>query len=465
MARLTDRSAEELAARAPAPPADTEVTERTHAPEADAPAAHVAEADGAGAPPRRRFGIPRTFDSLREREFRWYYVAMLGQMAAMNMQLVVRGYLAFVLTGSYAALGLVSLSGALPMLLLSMFGGVLADRMPKRTVLQVGQFLSMGNAGALALLVFLGMMRFEWLLVSAVAQSIVMALTQPSRQSMVPEIVGMDRMMNAVSLSMAGMNTMRLFAPAAGGFIVEFFGFGWAFIGMAAMYGIAIVGLARVTWQPATAPAESGSQGFGEAGRSSVRDIVEGFRYIRGDRVMFALLTISFVSAIFGMPYQFLIPGYVADIFQGSAADVGRMLAISAVGALAGALLLATIPSRKRGWLLIIGTLFLSVGLFAFAQTANYWVAAIFVIVIGLGSSFRQALSQGLLHTYVENEYRGRVMAVFMMQVSLMQLGVFIVGVIAEFIGIRTAFAGLGIILALTTLAFTVFVPSIRRLE
>ncbi|MEX2372589.1 MAG: MFS transporter, partial [Dehalococcoidia bacterium] len=415
-----------------------------------------------------RSRMPRTFESFRDREFRWFYIAMLGQMGAMNMQLVVRGYLAYVLTGSYAALGLIGLAGAAPMLLLSVFGGVVADRQPKRTILQFGQVLSLLNALALAALMFTGVMRIEWLLVSALAQGIVMALTMPARQAMIPDIVGLDRMMNAVSLNMAGMNTMRLFAPAAGGFIVSAVGFGWAFGTMAALYGVALVGLARDTWQPATAPGDADAS-LREVGSSSLRDIADGMRYIVRDHKMAALLSLSFLSAIFGMPYQFLLPGYVDDIFahgaDNAAALVGLLMSISAIGALAGALVLATIPNRNRGWMLIGGSITLGVGLFAFAQTANFWVAAAFIIIVGVGSAFRQALSMGLLHTNVENAYRGRVMSVFMTQMSVMQLSTFFVGVTAEFVGIRVAFAGLGVGLIIVTLIFAALVPSVRRMD
>jgi len=444
----------------------------------DAPEAVHATAEHAseslmfpGDPPggRRGMRLPRTFDSFKGREFRWFYLSMLGQMASMNMQLVVRAYLAYVLTGSYAALGLVGLAGAAPNLVFSVFGGVLADRQPKKTVLQIGQLAGSLNAAGLALIWFLGMMRFEWLLVSAIMHAMTMSLTMPARQAMIPDVVGPDKVMNAVALNMAGMNSMRLFAPALGGFIIAWVGFGWAFVAMAGLYGLGFVALLQVTWTPASAPGKAGQSPLAIV-RSSFADIGEGIRYIIRDRPMAALLSVSFISSIFGMPYQFLLPGYVADIFDtgsddANAARAGVMMSISAIGALAGALLLATIAPRKRGWLLLGGSVLLGVGLWLFAQTSDYWIAAVFIIVVGVGSAFRQALSQGLLQAYVEQAYRGRVMAVFMTQMSIMQLSTFFVGVLAEFIGIRVAMAGLGVGLIITVAIFAVFVPTIRRME
>ncbi|MDA1010701.1 MAG: MFS transporter, partial [Chloroflexi bacterium] len=235
MARLTgprrpaptvDRAADQVARPGPVAPAG----------EADAAGSRASSATTA---PARTSRLPkllrelRTFDSLRDRDFRWFYVAMLGQMAAMNMQLVVRGLLTYYLTGSYAALGLVGLANATPMLFLSPFGGVMADRLPKRTVLILGQAASLLIALVVGALLLADLLIFEYLLVSAVVQGMVMALMMPARQAMIPDLVGKARMMNAISLNMAGMNTMRLFAPAVGGFIVAWWNFELAYLAMA----------------------------------------------------------------------------------------------------------------------------------------------------------------------------------------------------------------------------------------
>ncbi|MDA1010134.1 MAG: MFS transporter, partial [Chloroflexi bacterium] len=389
-------------------------------------------------------------------------------MSAMNMQLVIRGLLAYVLTGSYAALGLIGLAGAIPTLTLSVFGGVVADRLPRRTVMQVGQTASGLNAATLAALYFAGFMTFEWLLISSFVHGVTMALMMPSRQAMLTDIVPMDRMMNAVSLNMAGMNSMRLFAPALGGFIVAFAGFGWAFLVMAGLFGLAVLGMAQVTWAPSAAPSE-GKQGPLAVAKNSLRDIGSGLAYMGRDRNMAVLLSIAFLTSMLGMPLQFMLPAYVADIFADNAGDAaglaGLLLSISAIGALVGALTLATVRSRHCGWLLMAGGITLGLGTFLFAQTATFLVAGLAMMVVGLGSSMRQALSQGLLHAYVDNTYRGRVMAIFMMQMSVMQFGTFIVGIIAEQTGIQTVIAGLGISLIAVTLLYAALSPRLRRMD
>ena len=429
-------------------------------------AGRTAVASESGGAPRRR--LPRTLDSFYNREFRWFYLSMLGHMASMNMQLVIRGLLAYNLTGSYAVLGLVGLAGALPMLFLSVFGGVLADRLPKKSVMQAGQAASLANAMVMAALEFTNLMSIEWLLITAAFQGGVMALMMPSRQAMLPEVVGIDRMMNAVSLNMAGMNSMRLFAPALGGIIVGLFGFGWGFTAMSILYVLALIAMAQVTWRPASAPREAG-QSARDIGKSAVADIGGGLSYIWRDQRMFILLNVTFITSAFGMPIQFLLPGYVADIFADDATQAARLsgllLSISAIGALAGALFLATIRDRKRGLLFLLGAATLGLGVFLFAQADSFALAAVFMMIVGLGSTFRMALSQGMLHTYVDDAYRGRVMSVFMTQMAMMQFATFLVGVAAEVVGIRNAIASLGLLLMGVTALSAIFIPTLRRMD
>jgi len=423
---------------------------------------------GPGGTPPRRFKLPRTFDSFYDREFRWFYISMLGHMASMNMQLVIRGLLAYALTGSYATLGLVGLAGAIPQLALSMFGGVIADRMPKKIVMQVGQGASLLNAAALATAEFTGVMNVELLLISAALQGTTMALMMPSRQAMIPDVVAPDRLMNAVALNMAGMNSMRLFAPAIGGFIVAFWGFGWGFTAMSFLYILAMIAMSQLTWRPASAPGKA-DQSFAQVAVSSLEDIRGGFAYIRRDHTMFVVLSLAFVTAAFGMPLQFLLPGYAADIFaetpEEGGAIAGVLLSVSAIGALAGALFLASIKDKNRGLMFLAGAATVGLGIFLFAQADGLVLAGAAMVVFGLGSSFRMGLSQGLLHAYVQNAYRGRVMAVFMLQMAMMQFSTFFVGLAAEVVGIRVAVASIGVILMLFAGLCVIFVPTMRRLQ
>ena len=148
---------------------------------------------------------------------------MLGQMAAMNMQMFARSFLVFTLTGSYSALGIMALANAAPMMFFSLFGGVIADRVQKKYVLVVGQSASALVSLGIAVSLTIGFMGADnasswWILVAAsLAQGTIMGLMMPSRQALIPELVERRDLMNAISLNAAGMNINRLLAPAAAG--------------------------------------------------------------------------------------------------------------------------------------------------------------------------------------------------------------------------------------------------------
>ena len=417
----------------------------------------------ADAPPpprgRQRFSL-RTFDSLREREFRWFFLAMLGQMAGMNMQMLVRGYLVFELTGSFAALGIIGLVSAIPVIALSLVGGVIADRAPRKLVLQAGQAANVGIALVVAALLFADLLRFEHLIVASFVQGAVMALMMPSRQAMVTEVVAPERLMNAVSLNAAGMNLMRLLAPAGGGFIVAIFGAGWAYVLMAALYAIAIATLMPVPGRPAAEQAPTGRS----ARSSGTADLIDGLRYVVRDRVMFALVGVSFVTAILAMPYLMMLPGFVSDILDGGATELGLLMAISGAGSLLGSLAIASMPERRRGLLYLLSAIFLGAALLAFAASETFVISAAVMVLVGIGTAGRQTLGNVLLQSYVEDRYRGRVMSIWMTQWGMMSGGTLFVGLVAERVGIQVALGGLAVALIAFTLAVLVLVPRVRRI-
>ena len=402
----------------------------------------------------------RTFESLADRNFRWFYLSLLGQMAAMNMQMLARGYLTYELTNDFAALGVVALGSAVPMLLLSVYGGVIADRASKKLVLQVGQTASVLLALAVAMLLVFDVLTFEHLVIAAVVQGVIMALMMPSRQAILPEVVGMRRLMNAVSLQAAGMNLMRTSGPAVGGVLIAVIGAEALYFLMAATYGIAVLGLFKVKLTPV---------GDGAARRrpssGGLSDIREGLGYIRRDRTIFVLLAASFVTSLLAMPYLLMLPGFVREVFDGGAVQLGLLIAVGGVGSVVGALVLASLPPVHRGTLLLLSALLIGIALLGFSATPSIWVGGAFMFFVGVGSAGRQALGNVLLQSYAEDEYRGRVMSIFMTQFSLMSLGAFVVGVIAEVAGAQFAIGGMSVLLIVVSIAFLAFVPRLRALQ
>ncbi len=420
-----------------------------------------AEAATRSNPVTARFASLPTFASFGERDFRWFYLAMLGQMAAMNIQLVMRGYVVFEITDSFAALGGIALASALPMLFLGVVGGVLADRAPKTVVLQAGQFVSVVNALVVGVLILTDAIVLWHLFAAGAIQGVTMALMMPARQAMIPEVVGRDLLMNAVALNSAGMNLMRVLAPAAAGFLTAaagggVIGAGPVYLVMAGFYFSAMVTLAMLPRR------EAASTGSAQGGLGDLRD---GFTYVRRDGTILIVLAVTLLSAFLAMPYIQLLPGFVKDVIGGGPVELGLLTAISGGGALFGALVIASLPERRRGLLLLASALLLGVSLIALSGSQAFWFAAIAIVFVGIGTAGRQAFSQILLHHYVENEFRGRVMALMMLQPGMMALGAFVIGVVAERAGIDIAMGALAVGLVGVAALLTVLSPRLRQLQ
>lgn len=406
----------------------------------------------------------RTFDSLRTPRFRDFFLSMLGQMASQNMQMVVRSYLAFLLTGSYAALGTIALASALPGILLAMVGGAIADRVARRkVVVQTGQVVNALNACAVAVLLLTDTLTFGLLLTSAVVQGTSMALMMPSRQALLPSLVPREQLMNAVALNSAGMNTMRLFAPALGGVLFEWAGAAWVYFLMSGLYLFASVFLLRVPEEPREIVAAGSISGEVKAG---IANITGGLSYIVRDPIIGPLMGINILVVLTAMPYMFLLGGFVQDVFDAGADSLGLLQSVSGIGALTGALVIASLPARRRGAGFLLGSAFQGLMLLlAFTLSTSVWMMAGFMLAMGLGQSARQSLSNVLVQSYVEEEYRGRVMSVYMLQFSLSQLGAFLTGLLAAAIGPRAALGLTSAALVVLALGAFAFIPRLRNLE
>jgi MFS family permease len=399
-----------------------------------------------------------TFHSLKDPNFTWFFMSTLGQMAAVFMQILVRGFLVFEITGSFAALGFLSLASAIPQLIFGFYGGVLADRFPKKLVTQLGQTVGFLNVFTMGLIAAFGTLEYWHLVASGVGSGLLVGMMMPARQAMVHEIVKGDRLMNAVSLNTAGTNVMQIMAPAVGGLVLASWGAEGAFFVMSACYLFAILAMAFVRSTPAA------SKGASSA-KAAVADIVDGIRYVRGHKELRQILIFTFLAALLGSAYMPVFPGFVADVLTDNATLLGILIAISAVGSLAGSLVLASLPDRRRGQLMIGSAIILGVGLLGLSAGSVLWIAIPFMVVIGLGQAGRQSVANTLLQVYSEDAYRGRVMALFMMQFAMMSLGAFVIGVLASLLSIQAAFGIIAVGLIVIGLITALTSRTLRTIE
>lgn len=403
----------------------------------------------------------RTFSSFKNPVYRLYYGGMLGQMASMNMQMVAGSMLLYRLTGSAAILGAMSLAGSIPMFILSLFGGVIADRVEKKYVLLFGQLafavISLGVALALTLNYLSPNRPGSWwiLVVSSILQGAVMGLAMPSRQAIINDIVDDEELMNAISLNFMGMNALQLFAPALSGFLIEAYDFKAVYYTMTGLYLIAVVFFALM---PLIGTKDTGRG-------NALANIREGFKYVGREKTIRLLLILAFIAVVLSMPYGMLMPIFADKVLKVGASGLGILMSVSGGGAIVGSLTLASLPNKKRGLMLLSGGIILGVALTGFAFSTLWPLSLALIVFVGLGGTIRMSLTNTLIQYHVDDDYRGRVMSLFMMQFGLSSFGTFIAGLVAEAFGVQWGVGGFAIVLIVVSILTLVFLPAIRKLD
>ena len=425
-------------------------------------------------PPRqprflRRF---RTFESIfAVPAFRWYLASMAGNWSAMQMQMIARGFLTYQITGSYAALGTVELANTFPRLIFALTGGVVADRSNRRVITQVGQAFSAVIAGTLATLLFTDRLRFEHLVIAAVLQGISNSFALPARQAMIPQIVGMERLTNALALNVSLMSTLRLGAPALAGFLIAVAGASWVFTLMTVLYVVSTLTMFKVTLIPQLGDnghAETAVPSRARRGRA-VTDIRDALVYLWKIPVLRMLLIVDMFLGMLTFPYQRLLPGFVSDVLADNpdetAIRMGILLTITGIGALLGSLVVASLPSRRRGQMVIASVALFGFALLWFSISTVFVVSAGIVFFTGIGQSVRQSLNSILIQGETSNEFRGRISSIVLFEDGIESLGIFAIAILASIIGAQWA---LGLVaLSMMAIAFAMWtvMPLYRRLQ
>lgn len=435
--------------------------------------ASYSETDRANRPYRQG-----TFAALKLPAYRIFFGALLMQMTAMNMQMVARTWFMYELTGSAVMLGAVGLGSALPILTVSLFGGVLADRIRKRSILVAGQFASALVALGIAVSISVGAIAWIHLFVAALLQGLILALMMPARQALIYELVGDNTLMNAIALNAAAMNFIRLTAPAFAGFFIAFWSIEGVYYIMTVLYAIGFMFAVRLPRTGTDRRRES----------TTMQELTEGLRYIRNNADVLSILVLTLLSTILSMPYLFLLPMFTRDIFLvdvsifgrlaswpligslllalgESSARQGLLISVSGLGALAGSLVIASMSSRKRGLIFLLSLLLTAVSLLAFSATGSYLLALIFFITMGLGQAGRLALGNTLLLSNTDDTHQGRVMSVHMMNWGITMIGVFLVSILADRVGVQLAVGGSAGLLAVITLYYLFLTSRIRALD
>ena len=380
---------------------------------------------------------------------------MLLMMGAVNIQMVARGYLAWEISHSAISVAFIGAGFAPPILVLSIFGGVVADRLERKKILQISQFGMLLIALAVAFSIKTNTVSIYHLFAASIAQGTIWAFLMPARQAIITQLVEKKQLTNAVALNASGMSLTTLISPAVGGVIYGVFGVEFAYYSIALLAGTAILFTSFIPNIPK----------LSKSGKKVWVEMKEGISYVNTNKTVMWLIVLAMTTTLLGMPFRTLLPVQIDEIFKAGPEALGLLMSMIGLGALLGSLFIAGMKqTQSRGLTLLITSFISGIAILVNSMVTQYWMALLLMIVLGIGDSGRRTLNSSLLMEHTDDNYRGRVMGIYMMNFGLIPVGVIPLGFVAEFAGVQMAFACAGGLLILSSLAVTLSTDKIRRL-
>jgi MFS family permease len=401
--------------------------------------------------------VTGSFRALRHRNFRLFLAGQIVSLTGTWMQQVALGWLVYRLTRSAFLLGLVGFAGQIPSLFVAPFAGVWADRANRQRMIVATQALSMLQAVVLAGLVLTGAVRIGHVLALSLFLGIVNAFDIPARQSFLVEMVsGREDLANAIALNSSTFNAARLVGPSIAGAIIAAAGEGVVFVLNAVSYLAVLAGLLAMRLPPRPPASERAAPVW--------HTLREGVAYVTSFGPIRAILLLLSLVSLTGAPYAVLMPVFAAEVLHGDAHTLGFLVGAIGLGALCGALLLASRQTvRGLGRVIVVSVLGFGAALLGFSLSHRLWLSLVLVFFSGFALMVHMAASNTVVQTIVDDDKRGRVMSFYAAAFQgTMPLGSLLAGALAGLLGApRTVQLG-GIACLLGALAFARALPGIR---
>jgi MFS family permease len=406
----------------------------------------------------RKPSLQKTFASFKHRNFRLWFWGQTVSLFGTWMQMTAQGFLVFELTRSPAYLGYVGFASGIPSWFLMMYGGVVADRMSRRTLLIITQSAMMVLAFVLAAFTFTGIVQPWHIIILAFGLGVANAFDAPARLAFISEMVDRSNLTNAVALNAGMFNTGSAIGPAVAGITYAAFGPGWCFTINGISFIAVIAALAAMRIQPRTQPRER---------KSTLSALKEGIHYVHQQPIVRTLIGLVAAASLFGMSLGTLMPAWAVKILHGDAATNGLLFSARGVGSLIGALGIASFSHMAfRGKLITTGSFLFPIFIAFFALT--YWLplSLLLMAIIGIWTILTVNLANSTIQSIVPDSLRGRVMGVYStIFMGSMPLGALILGIIAEHAGeANAALISSGAAICVAGLVW-LFVPAIRAIK
>jgi MFS family permease len=401
---------------------------------------------------------PYGLRAMRHRDFRLFFFGQLISLSGSWMQATAQQWLVYRLTGSQLSLGTVTFAGFFPVLLLSLFMGVIVDRMPRRRILLITQTWFMVLAAVLALITYLEVVQYWHILLLATLLGFANALDMPARQSFYSDMVEREDLLNAVVLNSSIFNGARIIGPALGGIIIASLGEAPAFGLNALSYLAVIAGLLLMRLPPFQPPSDSGSR---------LSEFKDGLRYLFSDRRLTGLVGMIALLSFFAFPFTVLLPAFASDVLGIGAEGYGGLLSSQGAGALLGALALAFAGHRsKTGLILLFSRILLAAAMVALAISTTPISAMIAIFSAGFAFITQLAVTNTSIQLLVPDALRGRVMSAYIWALAgFYPLGSLLIGALGDRFGAPSAVLFTSAACFMLTILGQIWVPHSTEME
>ena len=398
----------------------------------------------------------QTFFSFKHKDFVFLWFGMFLIMTGGQMHQTARGMLVYTMTESPTILGSITFAEAIAMLIFGLFGGAIADVLNRKTVVLVGQFVTMGLAVVITVFAIIDYLYWYHLLLAAIIQGAFWALTIPARQAMIPGIVGEQNLGNAMAIVGAGTSAAVLMGPIVGGIL-------YGAVGPKGVYLIisiiSLSGFISTSFIHRPADTETNLDT-----KKLVKQMLNGLVYAWKVKDVFVILFVGFLIGLLTNPLRVFLPVLVVDTYQKKSEMLGLFVSTLGLSSLIGSLSLAVIGNWRRGLIFIISGIVCGFTVVFTVSMPVYWLALLLLLFFGLGEAGQRVLSQSLLMGRVSDSYRGRIMSLQEMKLGMMFLGALPAGFLAEFLGVEPTLKILGSSAVIVSIAVLVKGRNLRRI-
>jgi MFS family permease len=388
---------------------------------------------------------PSTFAALKGRNYRVYWFGLVLYVLGHRAEYVTFAWITWEVAKDPLALGYLGLAQGAPLVVFQLFGGVLADRTDRLRLLLATQTLTALTLSAAFVLTIAGLARLEYLLVLAALSSSFRAFDEPSRMSLVPQLVPRDRLANAIALGSIPWQAGRMVGPSITGILIAAFGGAIGFgLGAAASYAaLALYSQLKVRADDRV-----------HDDRPVLRQFAEGLHFVAHDFVFSGLIALALFNSLFAMSYLTLLPIYADSYFGTGSAGYGLLNAAHGVGSLAATFTVATVAHRilRRGTPLLIAALCLGFLLMLFSRSTSLRLALPVLVLVGYSNTFYLTHVSTFIQENVPDRLRGRVLSLYSLCWNLLPLGGLLAGVLAAAVDARFAVLVGGVMVALNAL-------------